>query len=466
MEENTLVFIFIGVIASFIGWGLLGIVFFFVGKRFFRTGVQRIFNLVIERLLQDKYPENLMELWGAVRRSSILNILEISLRAESGKIIKRPLGSPKTFPHYDTLMFVPAQMARFPVEAEVPVDMKVKLGPKAKKPLTINIPLMISAMAYGLALSEEAKQALARGAKLAGTAINSGEGPFLKEERNEAGLYIWQIGRGPWGKNLEAISLCDMVEVQMGHGARIGVHQKEPNTVKGKARKLMGLSPVEAARSKAVTPGIQSPWEWREYVKELRQMTGGKPVGLKIMAGGRLEADLAVAIEAGFDVIALGGAQGASHAASPIMQDDFGIPTLQALVRANNYLKAQGVRDQISLISAAGYYTPGECLKALALGADAIYLGTVPLFALVHKQLKEVLPWEPLTQLVYYDSKYKDRLNVEKAAQNVANVLKAMALEMEEGIRGLGKTSINEVGPNDLVALDDWTAELTGVPRA
>lgn len=464
--ENTLFIFIFGVVVSFVGWLLLGFVFFFLGKRFFRTGVQRIFNLVVRRLLEDNYSENLMELWSATRRTSVQNIVEIALRAEQGKLIGRPLGSPKPYHNFDNLMFIPAQLVRLPVESEVPIDVSATLGPRAEKPMQLSIPLLIGGMGYGVALSEKAKVALAKAAKQVGTATNSGEGPFLAEERNAAGKFIWQISRYDYGRNPQGIAEADMIEVQMGQGSRLGAHILYPQEIKGKAQKLMGISPVVPLKGYAKLPGINSPLDWPRYVEELRQEAGGKPIGIKIMGGGRLEADLAVAIEAGFDVICIGGAQGGTAASSPTISDDFGIPSLYNLVRAQRYLIEQGVRHEVSLIASGGYDTPGKCLKAIALGADAVNLGTVPLFALVHKQIGKVMPWEPLTQLVYYNSKYKERLDVELAAQNVANVLQSFVLEMEEGIRALGKKSIHDLGPNDLVALDDWTAELTGVPRA
>ncbi|OLN31899.1 Ferredoxin-dependent glutamate synthase [Desulfosporosinus metallidurans] len=441
-------------------------VFFFVGKRLFRTVVQRLFGLVIGRLLQDKYHENLMELWSAVRRTSVQTILEIGLRAEEGKLIQRPLGSAKPLPHYDTLMFVAAQMARLPKEANVPIDMKVTLGAKAEKPLQIEIPLMISGMGFGVGLSEEAKRALARAAKQLGTATNSGEGPFLQVEREEAGKFIWQISRTTWGHSPQGIAAADMLEVQMGQGARMGPFTIEPIAVKGKAQKLMGISPVESVVTTAVIPGISTPWDWPKYVTDLRTEAAGKPIAIKIMATGGLERDLAVCLEADFDVIVLDGAQGGASGASPLICDDLGIPSLLALVRAERFLREQGARKDVSLVVAGGYATPGECLKAIALGADAIYLGTVPLFALVHRQIQKILPWEPLTQLVWYDSPYKQRLDIALASKSVVNVLKSMAMEMEEGVRALGKTGLSELGPNDLVALDEWTAQVTGVKRA
>ena len=464
--ESTLVFLLLGVVVSFIGWLFLALLFFFFGKRFFRTVVQRLFDLVFTRLLNDPFEENLMEFWSAVKRTSVQNILEISLRAETGKIIKRPLGSPKPFNHYDNLLFIPAQMVRIPVEPNVPIDTSVTLGPKAQKPLTLPIPLLIGGMGYGVALSEEAKIALAKASKELGTAMSSGEGPFLPEERKAAGKYIWQISRYNYGRDPQGIATADMLEVQMGQGSRMGGHLINPVAIKGKAQKLMGISPVTTLVGSASFAEIKSPRDWPRYVKELRDLRADIPIGIKIMGGGRLEADLAVALEAGFDVICISGAGGGTASSSPTICDDFGMPSINNLVRAQKYLQEQGVRHEVSLISAGGYATPGQCLKALALGADAIYLGTVPLFALVHNQLGKVMPWEPLTQLVYYNSKYKSRLDINMASQNVVKVLTSFVLEMEEGVRAMGKKSVKDLGPNDMVALDDWTAEVTGVARA
>jgi len=462
---NALVYFAIGVSASFAGGLIISIIIVFLVKRFFRTWVQKTFDYFAGHLLEDHYPKNLIELWSAVKRTSFLNIIEISLRAETGKPINRPLGSYKRFNHYDNLLFVPAQMVRMPLEDTVPVDMSVTLGPRVEKPLNLPMPLLIGGMGYGVALSEEAKIALAKAAKELGTATNSGEGPFLPEERQAAGKYIWQISRYDYGRNPEAMASADMVEVQMGQGSRLGSHHMDPYEIKGKAQKLMGISPIALLRGYAAPPEIKTPEDWPGYVKTLRQEVGGKPIGIKIMGGGRLEADLAVAIEAGFDVICIGGAQGGTASSSTILCDDFGMPSINNIVRAHRYLKEQGVRQEISLIAAGGYATPGQCLKAIALGADAVVLGTVPLFALVHKQIGKVMPWEPLTQLVYYNSKYKKQLDIDLAAKCVVNVIRSFILEMEEGVRALGKNSIRDIGPNDLVALDAWTAELTGVPR-
>jgi len=422
--------------------------------------IKIVSNSFVEKLLKEKYSHNLAEFLTSFKRYTIQNAIELNLRAETGKIIARPLGSPKHFLSFENLMFAPHQMTRFSLSVNTPVDMKVVLGPKAQKPVTINIPIMIGAMAYGLALSQEAKIALARAAKTLQTTTCTGEGPFLPEEAQEADKYIVQICRWQWGaRTPEQLAYADIIEVQMGQGADTGTSVIEAIELEGRAQELGGLEPGQPAEAFPSPPGLQRPEEWPQFMAQLRERAQGKPIALKLMATGNLEEDLAMAVDLGFDVIILDGAQGGSHASTPIKQDDFGLPSLNALIRAERYLK----NKNISLVVAGGYFTPGQCLKALALGADAIVMATVPLFALAHNQAHKVTPWEPITTLVYYDSPYKSKLDIDQAATSVVNTINSMVAEMEEGIRALGKSSLKELSPDDLIALDVMTAENTGV---
>lgn len=441
---------------------VLFLIFVLIPVLFGKFVLGKIIGSAVKRVLMDKYTQNIAELWPSINRFSVLNLLETSLRAEDGKVLTRPLGSPKRFIGFDNLMFSPQVMTKLPLHDSTKVDMRVTIGPNAAKPLTINIPLMIGAMAYGLALSEEAKRALARAAKTLQTTTCSGEGPFLPEERADAGKYVLQICRWQWGARTdEQISSADMLEVQMGQGADMGSAKIEAKELQGRAQVLGGLAPGQSASSFPAPPGIQKPEDWPGFMADLRRKANGIPICLKLMATDHLEDDLAVAVDLGFDAVILDGAQGGSHAVTPIKEDDFGIPSLHALVRAERYLK----NSTINIIVAGGYFTPGECLKALALGADAVYLATVPLFALVHGQIEKAIPWEPPTTLIYYDSPSKTKLNINQAAANVVNALQSMVLEMEEGIRALGKSSLKELNADDLVALDALTAEITGVKR-
>lgn len=443
---------------------LLGILIglLLLAKPIFRFVVKSMATYFLSKILTEKYTQNLAESLPSLKRFSILNTIELSLRAQTGKVIARPLGSPKHFLGFENLMFAPKQMTRLAIPENKTVDMRVTIGRNVKKPLKIDIPLMIGAMAYGLALSEEAKVALARAAKTLRTATCSGEGPFLPEEALESEKYVLQICRWPWGARTdEQIATADMLEVQVGQGADMGTFITEATELQGRARVLGGLASGQQIPAFPSLPGILKVDDWPMFMENLRQRARGIPIALKLMATGNLEEDLAAAVNLGFDAIVLDGAQGASHASTPIKQDDFGLPALNALVRAEKYLK----NKPVSLIVSGGYFTPGQCLKALALGADAIYLATVPLFALTHNQLGKVVPWEPITTLVYYDSPTKTLLNIDQAVTSVVNAMTSMVLEMEEGLRGLGKSSLKELNPDDLVALDAFTAEVTGVRR-
>ncbi|MGC7870879.1 FMN-binding glutamate synthase family protein [Desulfosporosinus sp. SYSU MS00001] len=432
-----------------------------------RKRIQKKVADAVTTITTDEYNQNIMELWTAIKRADIHNIMEINLRATQGTAITRPIGTPKKFDGYDNIMFIPPQLTDLSKPGDTKIDMEVVIGKKASKPLILPIPLIISGMAYGIALSEKAKRALARGAKTAGTAICSGEGPYLEEERREAGKYILQISNWPWGlRRDEEILAADMLEIQVGQGAQMGSYYVAPEEIKGKARRLMGLPRNEGISRMPAPPGIRSNHDWPIFFREIRQRTHGIPIGIKMMATEKIEEELAKALEYGVDVIAIDGAQGGALNSNPTMQDDFGIPSLHALVRAVKFLNDQKVRDQVSLIVSGGYFNPGSCLKAIALGADAIYLGTLPLYAMVNKQHQKVLPWEPPTTLVSYASKYNHKLDIGVSAERVANVLRSLVVEMEQVLRSLGKTSLHELSPKDLVALDDFSSQLTGIKKA
>lgn len=448
---------------------ILGIFLIFIliialllAKPLIRYIIKVMSNDFEKKILSDKYTQNLAELIPSLRRITVLNVVETALRAHQGKIITRPLGTPKHFSGFEKLMFSPPLMARLSLHESTKINMRVTIGPKAEKPLTIEMPLMISAMAYGLALSDQAKIALARASKTLQTAICSGEGPLLPEEQQEAQNHILQISRWSWGgRTSQQIALAKMLEVQMGQGADMGSVRVEAAELQGRAQQLGGLAPGEPAISLPAPPGINTPEDWPKFMQDLRQKANGIPISLKLMATDRIEEDLAYAVDLGFDAVVIDGAQGGSHATTPIKQDDFGIPTFNALIRTVEYLKNQS----ISIIISGGFFTPGDCLKALALGADAVYLATVPLFALVHDQAEKVTPWEPPTTLVYYDSPSKSKLDIELATTSVTNTLKAMSLEMEEGMRALGRAALKDLSPDDLVALDSYTSEVAHVKR-
>lgn len=416
-------------------------------------------------IMTDSYQENIIELIPGFRHLGIQNALENNLRAETGDVLHRPFGSSKKWPHLDEITFIPAQTSPFPIDGDEDVDVKVTIGPKAKKPMKIKIPLMISGMAYGIALSEQVKIALATAAKNTGTAINSGEGGILPEEVESAGKYILQFSKTEWGKEEKTIKRADMIEIKLGQGATLGMGGNiSPENLTGRAREVMGLKEDETAHIMEHFFEKQTLKDLKELVDELRKMSGGVPIGAKIGAGGKIEEDIDHLIEIGVDFIAVDGGQGASVGAPPLLADDFGIPTLHAITRASNHLEKRKKKGDISLIVSGGLFTPGHFLKVLALGADAVYLGSVMLFTVSHTQTLNALPFEPPTQAVWNEGKFTDVFKTEDGAKSAEKFLTASTEEIKLALRAMGKKSLKELSRKDLVSYNELTAKMIGIP--
>ncbi|WP_338451263.1 FMN-binding glutamate synthase family protein [Niallia oryzisoli] len=455
-------------ILTYILFAMITILFVFVLFLLigWRWTIKQIVKKTGKIILTDSYQENIMELLPGLRHMGIQNVLENSLRAELGTVLHRPLtGSSKKWPHLDPITFIPTQVSPFPVNGEEEVDMMVTIGPKAKKPMKIDIPLIISGMGYGIGISEQARLALTTAAKNAGTAINSGEGGVLPEELDAAGKYILQFGKTSWAKEEDIIKRADMIEIKLGQGALVGMGKTIlPEDLTGRAREVMGLEENEKAVIGELFFENQTLQDLKDLVEELRSMSGGVPIGAKIGMGGKIEEDIDHLIEMGVDFIAIDGGQAAMKEAPPILCDDFGIPTLHGLVRAVNHLTKRNMKDKISLIVSGGLLVPGHFLKVLALGADAVYVGSAMLFTLSHTQSLKALPFEPPTQAVWYNGKFKDQFKIEDGVKSAEKFLTASIEEMKMSLRAMGKHSLKELTKNDLVSYDEPTAKMIGIP--
>jgi len=464
MENRWIMMIlesFAGAVAAFL---FTWIFMFKVSRPLIKWGIGRF----TKQLMNERYASNIWEIVTALTRVSPIKTVENSLRASSGSIIERPFGSHKKYLHFDGLVFSPAQLATFPSHEDVEVDVTVTIGPKAKKPLTLSIPLMAAAMGYGIGVSEKVKIAIARGTAAVGTSTNTGEGGFLPEERANAKYLILQYNTGYWSKTPEILRQADAIEIHIGRGAVAGTATVIPaKELQGRVREIMQLPDnddplVVPARHRE----IHKPEDLRTLVNHLRDVTGGVPIGVKLCPSAILEQDLDIAIQAGVDFVSLDGGQGGTKASAPLLQDDYGLPTIFALTRAIHHLERRGVKKSISLLTGGGYKTPGECLKALALGADVVYMGTAVLWAMTHDQVGKVVPWEPPTQLTYYSGSHADEFNVEDGAKMLQNFFISYTEEMKLAIRALGKRSLSQVNASDLVALNERTAKVTKVPLA
>ena len=431
-----------------------------------RMAVEAALDRAVRILTQDAYEENWVQGLSAFSRVGMQNLFEVDLRAGDRHMLRRPLGSPKRYPGLDRLMFSFAQLDPLPTPADWSVNTRVVIGPYADYPLEIDLPVMVGGMGYGVSLSKEAKIAIARGATLAGTATNTGEGPFLPEERAAAEKLVVQYHRGNW-MPLEALEQADMVEIHVGQGASGSVGSKlPPEKVTRRLTREMGLAPGEPAFVASTFEELAQGKGLAPIVDRARYLSGGRPVVVKLAASHRLEKDLAVCLKAGVDGVVIDGAQAGTGQAPPIVQDDFGIPTLYALLRARKFLDRHDPERRVSLIVSGGLVTPGDFLKCLALGADAVYAGTAILLALMAGQQHKATPGEPPTQVITYQGKRRGLFSIEKGAENVGNFLLACRDEIEHAVRQLGKDDVRAVDRSDLCALDDEIARITGLPVA
>ncbi|GAB7389103.1 FMN-binding glutamate synthase family protein [Bacillaceae bacterium] len=431
-----------------------------------RSIANEIVDKAIERMARDQYTENLAEMLPVAKKVNPINLMELVMRTKLGQPPPRPLGSHRRYSPWDQFLFNPVHLYRFPTPEDVSITTAVTIGKRARKPLTISIPIMIAGMSFGGALSKKAKIALAKGASMIGTATNTGEAGLMREEREAAHLLIGQYNRGGWLNTPDKYKQLDAIEIQLGQGAQGSSPQRTAAKNLGpEFREVFDIPEGEDALIHSRLPGIDTKEQFIVLVRRLREETG-VPVGLKIAATHFLENELQIALEAGVDFITVDGAEGGTHAAAPTLEDDLGLPTLFAVTRAAKFLAKKRAARDVSLIATGGLITPGDCLKALALGADAVYIGTAAVMALIGDQVTKVMPFEPPTALVIYHGKMTDELDVERSAKNLFNFLQATVREMELVCYSLGKTSLSEISKRDLCTLDPFLSRATGVELA
>jgi glutamate synthase domain-containing protein 2 len=432
-----------------------------------RLGFKLFLSRNVSSVLQKDYDENILELYTSNSRTNAIIVVDTGLRAQTGKALMRPLGTPFPIPDFSSMRLDASQLSHFPTANDVEVDTTLVLGKKAARPMKLDTPILIAGMAWGTALSKQAKLALAEAATRAGTATNTGSGPFTNWERAAAKHLIVQYPRAKWNHDPGILRQADMVEIQIGTGGLAGTGSKYGwDELSPEVRQAMGLKPGEDAVFHARLPEISSPRDLRALVTDLRKITGGAPIGVKMMCGNDIERDLAIVLDAEVDVISLAGGQSGVHSAPATIMDNFGLPTAYALCRAARFLERQKVRDRVSLLIGGGLESPGDFLKALALGADGVFIGTAALIAMLHNQEFKALPYEPPTQLLWYTGKLKNKFNPRDGAKHLANFIRASTEEMRLSVRALGKTALRDLSGDDMFATDEQGAKVANIIMA
>ncbi|MEE1920930.1 FMN-binding glutamate synthase family protein [Pseudomonas sp. 148P] len=413
-----------------------------------------------------------------------LTIQEIQRAAETGIYDIRGGGTKRKLPHFDDLLLLGASVSRYPLEGyREKCGTDVVLGTRfAKKPIHLKIPVTIAGMSFG-ALSANAKEALGRGATIAGTSTTTGDGGMTPEERGQSQHLVYQYLPSRYGMNPDDLRKADAIEIVLGQGAKPGgggmlLGMKVTERVAGMRTLPIGVDQRSACRH----PDWTGPDDLAIKIAELREITDWeKPIYVKIGAS-RPYYDVKLAVKAGADVIVLDGMQGGTAATQEVFIEHVGIPILPAIPQAVQALQEMGMHRQVQLIVSGGIRNGADVAKAMALGADAVAIGTAALVALGdnHPRLDEELKkigsaagfyddWQngrDPAGITTQDPELSKRLDPVEAGRRLANYLRVLVLEAQTMARACGKSHLHNLDPEDLVALTVEAAAMARVPLA
>jgi glutamate synthase domain-containing protein 2 len=370
----------------------------------------------------------------------------------------------RDLPHWDDIQLVTAQLATKPLLDDAEVGTEIVIGPKARKPLTLRMPIFVSDMSFG-ALSEEAKVALAKGAELSGTGICSGEGGMLPEEQAANSRYFYELASARFGWDVDKVRNVQAFHFKGGQGAKTGTGGHLPGAkVQGKIAEVRGLTPGEPAISPSTFPDLAVPHDYLEVATEVREVSGGIPVGFKISAQ-HIEDDIDFALEVGVDYIILDGRGGATGAAPEIFKNNISVPTIPALVRARSHLDAVGA-NHVTLIVTGGLRTESDFIKALALGADGVAISNSAIQAIGCLGMRACHTNNCPVGIATQREHLRARLVVEQSAGQLHSFLEATVELMKILARACGHGHLSEMSPHDLTTWNRDMAYLTGIRYA
>jgi glutamate synthase domain-containing protein 2 len=413
-------------------------------------------------------------------------IEDIQTKAASGLYRIRGWGTlrERRWATFDDLTFLPCSLTRIPLEGyREKCSTKTLLGTRfAKRPIELDIPVMITGMSWG-ALSYNAKVALARGARTLGSSNTTGDGGMLMAERENSRTLIYEVLPSRYGINVHHMRMADAIELTIGQGAKPGtggllLGSKVSETIAKQRDLPVGVD----QRSPARHPDFLGPDDMIIKVEELREATDWQvPIFIK-MGASRVFDDVKLAAKAGADVIVVDGMEGGTGASPAILQEHTGIPTLAAVCEARAALEDIGLYGDVQLIIAGGIRDGVDAAKAMALGADAVYIGTAALIALncnrpIFVEDYHKLGTEPHhchhchtgrcpVGITTQDPALMQRLDIDDGAERVANLLRSMTLEIQMLARACGKSDIHHLEPEDMAALSMEASAICGIPLA
>ena len=411
-------------------------------------------------------------------------INDIHIKAELGRYRMRGFSLFKPIPSWDDLTFLPGTLTRFVIEGYREKCLtKTILGPRAKRPLELDIPVYITGMSFG-ALSYEAKMALARGATMAGSATCSGEGGMIPDERRYSSKWFYQCIQSRYGFNPHHLQVADACEFFIGQGCKVGLGgHLMGQKVTDQVAEMRSLPAGIDQRSPARHPDWLGPDDLALKIEEIREATDWEiPIQLKLGAA-RVYDDVRMAAKTDPDMIYIDGMEGGTGAGPHLATEETGVPGIAAIRQARQALDDVGKSGDISLVYAGGIRSGGDVAKALALGADAVAIGHAGLIALncnrdIPESDYEAEVGVPAGNCYHchtgrcpvgiatQDPKLRVRLNPDKGAERVYNFLHTLTIECQMMARACGKTNIHSLEPEDLAALTMEASAMAMVPLA
>ena len=383
--------------------------------------------------------------------------------AVTGKTVSGAMGTKMPMPNWDDILILGAQLNPPPLDEDEPVSTMTVIGKQKKKPMIIDSPVYISHMSFG-ALSKEVKVALAKGSALAKTAMCSGEGGILPQERAASYKYIFEYIPNKYSVTDENLRAADAVEIKIGQGTKPGMGGHLPGEkVTAEIAELRGKKQGEDVQSPSKFPELNSREDLKAMVDMLRERSDGRPVGIKIAAG-RIERDLEFCVFAQPDFITIDGRGGATGSSPFLLREATTVPTVYALYRARKYLDS--VHSDISLVITGGLRVSADVAKALAMGADAVAVASAALIAAACQQYRICGSGKCPVGIATQDPKLRERLSVEPAALRVANYLNVTLAELKTFARITGHHSVHDLSVDDLVTINREISEYTNIRHA
>ncbi len=388
---------------------------------------------------------------------------EIHQMAVSGTTISGAMGTKMPMPGWDDILLLGAQLNPAPLEEDAPVSTMTVIGKHAKRPMILENPVYISHMSFG-ALSREIKVALAKGSAMAKTAMCSGEGGILPEEREASYKYIFEYIPNKYSVTDENLRTADAVEIKIGQGTKPGMGGHLPGEkVTEEIAKLRGKKQGEDIQSPSKFPELNSKEDLKDMVTMLRNRSDGRPVGIKIAAG-RIERDLEYCVYAEPDFITIDGRGGATGSSPLFLREATTVPTIYALYRARKYLDR--VHSDISLVITGGLRVSADAAKALAMGADAVAVASAALIAAACQQYRICGSGNCPVGIATQNPELREKLKIEQSAKRVANYLNVTREELKTFARITGHTSVHDLSVDDLVTLNREISEFTNIEHA